>query len=451
MRTLGKKIAPRVLYALTAAAGALSLLGIVLLAVAGGTITQLQGATAPLWLLEGLYALGLALLCCTAVLAGLRRSAVRPCPPGLRAVLWCAVAGAVVLLVNAPLAHLGRQLLRGDYLSVLATEMDPVSLGAGIALLRLYLIAQAVVGVWALGKLLGRGLAAPPPAGSRLGRWLSRASTAGGQRAVVLSGFGALLLGSLILCGALLGRTRVDLTDGLQPVFYGESGAGMAYVDQPPLPDTDDRRTADFWRGVGYEVTPSEGLHNGDPVQVRVVYDSAAARRARIQVSRASRTFSVQGLTERYRTPEDLPPAITDLSDRESRSLIKKNLRYLSAAGDFAYDRERELVKAQKVASYLMKSEPGGYNSDRYVALYQVTVRGQVKEESSYRTAQQDFYYYTELGGVDSDFVAGAAQVTGRYFSRRDEVHSLDQACAKVEAAFSTYTPVRATQNGQKT
>ncbi len=158
MRTLGKKIAPRVLYALTAAAGALSLLGIVLLAVAGGTITQLQGATAPLWLLEGLYALGLALLCCTAVLAGLRRSAVRPCPPGLRAVLWCAVAGAVVLLVNAPLAHLGRQLLRGDYLSVLATEMDPVSLGAGIALLRLYLIAQAVVGVWALGKLLGRAL-----------------------------------------------------------------------------------------------------------------------------------------------------------------------------------------------------------------------------------------------------------------------------------------------------
>ncbi len=485
MQKLRDFITAKRLYLLSVIMGGGAVLAWMLLTVSEHAISSMSGAGFLVVVLELVYFVSLAANVCLAAGAGLRLFGAKERTIPMIATFAVGIMGTLALLFNLRLVGLGFALLGGDYMAIIGAAMSLQAMAAALYFLYFAIILQVALAGYNIYNLLQlkkgkmpHQMGAPAPrfdpmtgqpivtatqAAGGVATAAPPAVAAPGQTAQKLRAFvgskkGKVTLGCigggilLLVAGGILlsvlTRTKLDLVSGVEVTFNNESGAGTAYVSKQNIDyDLNDAAVGIFVGSVTYQIEPSEGLANGDKVTVKAVYSKETAKKAKIKVTKDTRTFKVEGLTERYGDVADLPDEVIETSDAKSEKLIKNSYDSISYAGDFAYDKDKELVGYEKVAQYLMKGEPGGYDSDVYVALYKVTVKGQKKNgygsSATYEDLQGDFYYYTEMSGIDSDFDPDDAYVYGTYFGSWDKIETQEQAEAEIEEEYDDYTIVK--------
>lgn len=152
-------------------------------------------------------------------------------------------------------------------------------------------------------------------------------TTSGGGKKAVKFLLIALIVAALGAAGwfaynTFAGASEVDLTSNMSEIsVYGYSGEGVLddgtgmYYDGPQIGKGD---VQSFYDSIVYTADKTEGLSNGDKITVTANYDKAAAKKCRIKVTNATRTFVVSDLRERYL------PDLSDMTEVDRSAIIPR-------------------------------------------------------------------------------------------------------------------------------
>ena len=153
-----------------------------------------------------------------------------------------------------------------------------------------------------------------------------------------------------------------------KPHFYGYNGSGevegpMIIFDKINYEDEKAYDLDAVLNTVTFEVTPAEGLSNGDTVIVTATYDKDLAKKCRIKLDNFSKEYTVEGLDERLSAESLNAETVSMLRDKGKNS-IASSLTF--------YDK----ISVEPVATYLQTADYpdtyGGYD-DRLYFIYKAS------------------------------------------------------------------------------
>lgn len=119
--------------------------------------------------------------------------------------------------------------------------------------------------------------------------------------------------------------TTINISEHAKMTFAGKDGDGhISDFDNEIDYDKSNTELSKFVNTV-YPSYDAEDLSNGDKVKVTMNYSKETAKANNIKVIGETKTFVVEGLTERYKKASDLPDKLVKLLKKESEESVKES------------------------------------------------------------------------------------------------------------------------------
>lgn len=198
-----------------------------------------------------------------------------------------------------------------------------------------------------------------------------------------------------------LSTTNIDLAGNIRVQFEGTDGYGTGKVIGNPIRITgkhekdDLKQIQQFTNGVSYTFSNDGKLKNGEKTTVKVNYSQTLAHKARLKVTRATKTFVVSGLAGRYSNGTEIDGGIMNLvksgADKMIRSVTTDTVQ--SKSGTIKYSTEK------KDTFFFRDRNSLSYTNDNVTSLYKVMCtyphQGNIKKT---------FYVYVTCAGVNNEY-----------------------------------------------
>lgn len=198
-----------------------------------------------------------------------------------------------------------------------------------------------------------------------------------------------------------LSTTDIDLAGNIRVQFEGTDGYGTGKVIDNSIRITgkhekdDLKQIQQFTNGVSYTFSNDGKLKNGEKTTVKVNYSQTLAHKARLKVTRATKTFVVSGLAGRYSSGTEIDGGIMNLvksgADKMIRSVTTDTVQ--SKSGTIKYSTEK------KDTFFFRDRNSLSYTNDNVTSLYKVMCtyphQGNIKKT---------FYVYVTCAGVNNEY-----------------------------------------------
>lgn len=161
------------------------------------------------------------------------------------------------------------------------------------------------------------------------------ASEATGKAKELFTKYRKIIIGAVIVVVVAFGGykiydsffnyTTINLSENAKMTFTGKDGNGrISDFDNEIDYDESNDELRRFINSV-YPSYDAEDLSNGDKVEVTMKYSEENAKENNIKVTGETKTFVVEGLTERYKKASDLPDKLIKLLKKESEESVKED------------------------------------------------------------------------------------------------------------------------------
>lgn len=246
--------------------------------------------------------------------------------------------------------------------------------------------------------------------------------------------------------------TDYDPMTNISVKFDGTSGIARAYIDgsKTAYPDGAKSKQKSFIDSIYLTLDKDNKLSNGDTVTVTAQFDEEAAKKAKINVVNASKSFTVEGLREVYKSAADIPSEIKDYADKIITEWATKEKLldvYGISEGEkyYPFGEAPSISEPKLIGKFFVEPKQGNYashESGKIVYLYQIQATG---KESSWFSSSKDakdltinYYPTVTFNEVSTDYKSvNTADVSRVYMSKRDA--SADLAIKGLKSDYSSY------------
>ena len=235
-------------------------------------------------------------------------------------------------------------------------------------------------------------------------KWKNYYHTEKGKKTVRLVGIAAVAVIVVIIAISIWSATRttpIDLTSSCEVTFEGYDGEGDAYINCDVDYDINNPQIASFVYDVEYTIDNDGALSNGDKVILHADYSEETARNLKLGVENAEREITVEGLTEVYRTYDDIPKEVSDGFASAAQAALEAELKE-DEGSTFGPD-TITINSCENIGVYYQYSSSWGEGSVYYL------FRTDVTEEDEYSVDNIIDYYYVSIDPISSEYTLDLA------------------------------------------
>lgn len=246
--------------------------------------------------------------------------------------------------------------------------------------------------------------------------------------------------------------TDYDPLANISVKFDGTSGKANAYIEgtKSSYPEGAKSKQKTFIDSIRISLDKESKLSNGDTVTVTAQFDQEAAKKAKINVTNPSKSFTVEGLREVYKTASDIPQELKDYADKIITEWASKE-KILDVHGItegekvYPFNEAPSISEPKLVGKFFVEPGNGGPSvsgSGQIVYLYQIQATGKESRWASTSKDQKEITvnYYTEVrfDEVSTDYEdENMANVVRMYLNKRDA--SPDFVIKELKSDYSRY------------
>lgn len=180
----------------------------------------------------------------------------------------------------------------------------------------------------------------------------------------------------------------VDVTKDASITYRGETGSASVKVKNETK--NYNQRIQEFMDSIYYEVTPQEGLSNGDTITIQAFYDKELARRYNIHPINVTRKISVKKLPIRFDDASQIPPAYLKTMTQQGKTYLKNNMAAILNEDftSFSVDGDVQLQESELVYRTFLDARTND-GKDKVIDVYAIQAKGDVKTSNEGEETEQ--------------------------------------------------------------
>lgn len=255
------------------------------------------------------------------------------------------------------------------------------------------------------------------------------------------------MLSLFLVCYLFFFRSiTIDATKDLDITYEGESGSATIYVRNTSK--NLNQRTQEFLNSISYQVTPKTNLSNGTIVQLNATFDETLANKYHIEVINETKEITVEGLAERFNSPDEINEDFRKALDAQAENYFKRSMDTILKEDftDFYVTSNTQLVGKERTYRVLLQAL-NKENKDKIVDIYKITAKGMVNQASDHEDLVEKeltIYYLVTYDHINTKMVLKDENIYGEKLitTKIESLEDLETALRQKYLLSYTFTKI---------
>lgn len=256
-----------------------------------------------------------------------------------------------------------------------------------------------------------------------------------------------IMLSLFLVCYLFFFRSiTIDATKDLDITYEGESGSATIYVRNTSK--NLNQRTQEFLNSISYQVTPKTNLSNGTIVQLNATFDETLANKYHIEVINETKEITVEGLAERFNSPDEINEDFRKALDAQAENYFKRSMDTILKEDftDFYVTSNTQLVGKERTYRVLLQAL-NKENKDKIVDIYKITAKGMVNQASDHEDLVEKeltIYYLVTYDHINTKMVLKDENIYGEKLitTKIESLEDLETALRQKYLLSYTFTKI---------